>query len=103
MNADFIEALNALQEEKNIDKQELIEAIEILLVFNKGRTGEIIEFFNTAARDASVDRLQECQVLLERHWNFGATQLVEESGEHGLYHTRQMRWRKQHRLTLASA
>ena len=28
MNADFIEALNALQEEKNIDKQELIEAIE---------------------------------------------------------------------------
>ena len=28
MNAEFIMALDALQEEKNIDKQELIEAIE---------------------------------------------------------------------------
>ncbi len=78
MNADFIKALDALQAEKNIDKQELIEAIEqsiesaykknygsaqdVDVVLNQD-TGEIKVFANWSIVDNIDD--EDTEMLLE--------------------------------------
>ena len=62
--------------------EDLIEAIEVALVFHERRAREIVEILDAIAGDAGADGLEQRQVLFQRHRHFGGAQLGEEGLEH---------------------
>ena len=62
--------------------EDLIEAIEIALVFHERGAREIIEILDAVAGDAGADGFEQRQVLFQRDRDFGGAELGEEGFEH---------------------
>ena len=62
--------------------KDLVEAIEVALVFHERRPREIVEILDAIADDVGADSLKQRQVLFQRHRHFGRAKLGEERLEH---------------------
>ena len=51
--------------------KDLVEAIEVALVFHERRPREIVEILDAIADDVGADGLEQRQVLFQRHRHFG--------------------------------
>ena len=51
--------------------KDLVEAIEVALVFHERRPREIVEILDAIAGDVGADGLEQRQVLFQRHRHFG--------------------------------
>ena len=59
-----------------------VEPVELALVMNEGRAGEIIELLGLGGDDLGIERFKEQQMLLQRGWNAAAAQRFDEADEH---------------------
>jgi len=63
--------------------EDLIEAVQVLLVLHQGGPGQEVEVLHRTVDDRLVQGFHEHQVFLERHRDLGVAQLGEETHEHG--------------------
>ena len=63
--------------------EDLVELVDIPLVFHQCGAGEIVEVLDIHIGDFLVHRFHQHQVFLQRDGHLGFAQLVEEIEEHG--------------------
>ncbi len=59
-----------------------VEAVQVALVLHQGGAGEVVEVLDVVAGHPLLHRLEERQVLPERHRDAGRSEQLEEGDEH---------------------
>ena len=62
--------------------EDLVELVDVLLVFHEGGAGEVVEIVDRTVDDHLVQALHEHEVFLQRHRHLGLAKLGEETHEH---------------------
>ena len=59
-----------------------VELVEVALVLHQRGAGKVVEVFDAPVGEVGIERFQKRQILLQRHRDLGASQLIEELDEH---------------------